>query len=61
MKNKQTIKYVLQAYLIMIIIALVLVGSIQLWKAIKAKYSVEDYYDNILEKASDMDFRVMKI
>ena len=31
MKNKQTIKYVLQAYLIMIIIALVLVGSIQLW------------------------------
>ena len=61
MKDRQTIKYTLQAYIIMIIIALLLVSSISLWQTIEAKYVVEECYDNILEKASDMDFRVMKI
>lgn len=41
MKDRQTIKYTLQAYIIMIIIALCLVGSISLWQTIENKYNTE--------------------
>lgn len=41
MKDKQTIKYTLQAYIIMIIIALLLVSSISLWQTIENKYNTE--------------------
>lgn len=41
MKDRQTIKYTLQAYIIMIIIALLLVSSISLWQTIENKYNTE--------------------
>ena len=41
MKDRQTIKYTLQAYIIMIIIALLLVSSISVWQPIENKYNTE--------------------